>query len=383
MRDNFYPFAMERQMSLWDNQVSYNLSVSGVQPLSIRELSEYYPDFIDELISTGLGYPPTNGLIELRERIASLYQDCIRDNVVVTTGAAQANFTTVLTLLDPGDQLLVMLPNYMQIWGIGKNYDLDVRSFSLKERLGWGIDVEEFNQQVTGKTRIIAVCNPNNPTGYIMSLDEMDAIIRAADRVGAWILADEVYAGTEHNQKLVTPSFWGRYERVLAINSVSKAYALPGLRIGWVVAPDEVAQNIWARQDYITLSATMLANKIAAFALSPAVRPRLLARTLNYIHKGYAIFVKWCQDHHGLINLTPPRAAAIAFVRYNHAISSAKLVDHLIREQDTYVVPGELFGLDQYLRISFGMSENKLTEGLERIANTLRNLQQKNPSQLN
>jgi len=374
MRDNFFPFEMERQMSRWDNQVSYNLSVSGVPPLSIREIAENDPDFIDELLSTGLGYPQTNGLMELRDSVASLYQDCFRDNVIITTGAAQANFTSLLTLLDPEDELLVMLPNYLQIYGIGKNYGLDVKTFTLDPEHGWRLMIDNLNKQISAKTRLIALCNPNNPTGHIMTLEEMDMVVRAADQVGAWILADEVYAGTEHNQGQVTPSFWGRYDRVLAISSVSKAYALSGLRIGWVVAPVEVGQSIWARQDYITISASMLANKIATYALSPAVRPRLLARTRDFIRKGYDIFENWSVDHRELISLTPPQAAATAFVRYFKEIKSTELVDRLIREQSTYIVPGSHFGHDQYLRISFGMSENYLNEGLSRIADALRNL---------
>ena len=371
MREDFYTFQLERQMSVWEYTVTYNLSESGVHPMSVAELAKDAPNFIDELLATGLNYPQTNGSIELRDNIAALYPGSNRDNVVVTTGAAQANFTSLLTLLDPGDELLVMLPNYMQIWGVGKNYKLDVKTFSLDQELDWGLDIDAFNQQVSEKTRLIAVCNPNNPTGHIMSQAEMDAVIDAADGVGAWILADEVYAGAEHKGDEVTPSFWGKYERVLAIGSLSKAYALPGLRIGWVVAPSAVAENIWARQDYVTICTTMLSNKIAAYALSPPVRARLLARTRAHVRAGYRNFARWCEDHSDLISVTPPQAAAVAFVRYHREINSSELVDRLIHEQDTYVVPGDHFGLDHYLRISYGLSQDFVNEGLNRIAETL------------
>ena len=371
MREDFYTFQLERQMSVWEYTVTYNLSESGVHPMSVAELAKDAPNFIDELLATGLNYPQTNGSIELRDNIAALYPGSNRDNVVVTTGAAQANFTSLLTLLDPGDELLVMLPNYMQIWGVGKNYKLDVKTFSLDQELDWGLDIDAFNQQVSEKTRLIAVCNPNNPTGHIMSQAEMDAVIDAADGVGAWILADEVYAGAEHKGDEVTPSFWGKYERVLAIGSLSKAYALPGLRIGWVVAPSAVAESIWARQDYVTICTTMLSNKIAAYALSPPVRARLLARTRAHVRAGYRNFARWCEDHSDLISVTPPQAAAVAFVRYHREINSSELVDRLIHEQDTYVVPGDHFGLDHYLRISYGLSQDFVNEGLNRIAETL------------
>ena len=371
MKEEFIPFMLEREMSIWENQVEYNLSESGVHPMSTRELFDNDAELIEEFLSTGLNYPQTNGLIELREQIARLYPGATPEQVVVTTGAAQANFTSLLTVLDPGEEIVVMLPNYMQIWGAAKNYGLQVKAFSLKEELDWGVDIDQLNRMVSNKTRLIAICNPNNPTRHIMSMEERDAVIRAASRVGAWILTDEVYAGAEHYSDEFTPSMWGSYERVLAIGSLSKAYALPGLRIGWVVAPEELAGEIWARQDYITISATMLGNKLAIHALSPVVRTRLLDRTRKYVRKGYDNFARWCGQHNDLLSLVPPQAAAIAFVRYNSEVNSSDLVKRLIEEQSTLVVPGDHFGLDHHLRISYGLSQDYVNEGLERIYQTL------------
>lgn len=371
MKEDFYPFMLEREMSIWEYQVKYNLSESGVHPMTIEELAEGDPHFIESLLAAPLGYPQTNGSIELRDRIAALYHGATRDNVVVTTGAAQANFTSILTMMDPGDEIVVMLPNYMQIYGLARNYQLKVKTFSLKEELNWGVDIDELNKVVGNKTVLIAVCNPNNPTGHIMAAEEREAVIKAADRVGAWILADEVYAGAEHRTDEETPSFWGDYEKVLAIGSLSKAYALPGLRVGWVVAPEAAAGEIWARQDYVTICATMLANKLAAYALSTDIRNKLIVRTRAYLRKGYGNFERWCHQHEDLISLTPPDAAAIAFIRYHRDANSSEIVRRLIHEQDTYVVPGDHFGLDHHLRISYGLSEEYVNEGLRRVLNVV------------
>jgi aspartate/methionine/tyrosine aminotransferase len=335
--------------------------------MTVEELLGGDPQLIENFLATSLHYPQTNGSIELRDRIAELYPGATRDNIVVTTGAAQANFTSILTLMDPGDEIVVMLPNYMQIYGVAKNYRLKVQSFSLTEELGWGVDLDELKSVVSKKTVLIAVCNPNNPSGHIMTHDERRALVEAADKVGAWILADEVYAGAEHHTDDVTPSFWGEYDRVLAIGSLSKAYALPGLRVGWVVAPEKTASEIWARQDYITISATMLGNKLATYALSADVRAKLLDRTRKYLRGGYSNFERWCNEHAELISLTPPDAAAIAFVRYHRQANSSEIVKRLIHEEDTYVVPGDHFGLDHHLRISYGLSEEYVNEGLRRI----------------
>lgn len=373
MKENFYPFLLEREMSIWENRVQYNLSESGVHPMTTRELVNDDPKLIEDFLSIELNYPQTNGLPELREQIARLYPGATAEDVVVTTGAAQANFTTLLTLMDPGDEIVVMLPNYMQIWGAAKNFLLDVKTFSLKEEIGWGVDVDELKQTVSEKTRLIAICNPNNPTGHILSSEERQAIVDTAEKVGAWILSDEVYAGAEHYTDEFTPSFWGDYERVFAVGSLSKAYALPGLRIGWVVAPNNMAGEIWARQDYVTISATMLGNKLAAHALSPEVLPRILKRTREYVRKGYKNFEDWCVEHSHLLSLVPPQAAAIAFVRYNSKVNSSELVKRLIEEQSTLVVPGDHFGLDYHLRISYGLPNDYVNEGLDRIYQTLIN----------
>jgi len=366
MGREFFPFELERVMSIWENRVEYNISESGVHPMNIHELVED-GQLIEELLTTEIGYVQTNGTIELRERIAALYPGANPDNVLVTVGAAQANYTTILTVLEPGDEMVIMLPNYMQIWGVAKNFGLRPKSFSLKEELEWGIDLDELDRTVSNKTKLIAICNPNNPTGHIMSIDEMDAVVNAADRVGAWLLADEVYAGAERVTDEVTPTFWGRYDRVLAVNSLSKAYGLPGLRIGWVVAPTETAEEIWARQDYITICTTMLSNKLASYALSPEIRPGILDRTRKYIRKGYGNFERWCNEHEDLFSLVPPQAAAIAFIRYHRDINSSELVRRLINEQATFVVPGDHFGMDHYLRISFGLADDYVNEGLRRL----------------
>jgi aspartate/methionine/tyrosine aminotransferase len=371
VRENFVPFMLEREMSIWENQVEYNLSESGVHPMTFLELFAGDEQRIEEILGTELNYPQTNGTIELREAIARFYPGATADNVVVTSGAAQANFTTLLTMMDPGDELLVMKPNYMQIWGAAKNLGMNVKTFSLREEQDWSLDIDELNRSISEKTRLIAICNPNNPTGYILSDEERTAIIQAAGRVGAWILADEVYAGAEHNQQQATPSMWGDYERVFAIGSLSKAYALPGLRVGWVVAPGRMADEIWARQDYVTISATMLGNKLAAYTLSPDVYPRVIKRTREYVRKGYGNFSNWCQENSGLISHVPPQAAAIAFVHYNRDINSSELVKRLIAEQSTLVVPGDHFGLDHHLRISYGLDKDYVNAGLQRLLTTL------------
>ena len=363
----FQPFVMERMMSKFEKAVDYNLSESGVHPMTLKELLEDDPDGIANLLEIERDYAHANGIPELRAYIAALYPGAGPENVMVTVGAIEANYDILWSVLSAGDEIVVMLPNYMQIWGLARNMNLDLKTFSLDGKKGWAPDLDALRKAVTGKTKLIAICNPNNPTGYILTNAEMDAVVETARRVGAWILADEVYAGAERLTDEQTPSFYGKYEKVLAVGSLSKAYGLPGLRIGWAVGPAPVVDEIWARHEYLTLSATMLSNHLAAVALSPRVRPRLIRRARGFIRRGYPVLEKWIGEHPGILDTTPPQAAAIAFVRYHLNVSSTQFAERLREEKKVLIVPGEHFGLDRFVRISYGLPNDYLTAALARI----------------
>lgn len=373
----FQPFVMERMMSKFEKAVDYNLSESGVHPLTLTELFQDDPEGLSGLHSLEMDYAHANGIPELRQNIAALYPGAGPENVLVTVGAIEANYDILWGLLASGDQAAVMLPNYMQIWGLAKNLGLDLKTFSLNERSGWALDYKELEEAVTLKTKLIAVCNPNNPTGYILKNEEMEAIIEASRWSGAWILADEVYAGAERLSEAQTPSFYGMYDKVLAVGSLSKAYGLPGLRIGWAVGPADVIDELWARHEYLTLSATMLSNHLAAYALSPRVRPRIIQRTRRFIRRGYPVLEQWMKEQGDILSGTPPQAAAIAFVKYSLDINSTQFVERLRDEKKVLIVPGDHFGLDHFIRISYGQPHEYLTPALGRIGELLKELRAK------
>ena len=209
---------------------------------------------------TVLGYGQTNGSIELRQRIAALYPGQGIDNVLVTNGSSEANFVACHTLLEPGDEVVVMIPNYMQIWGIAEELGATPIAFHLREENDWAPDLDELREVVTDRTRMIAVCNPNNPTGYTLTPSEMQEIVAIAESVGAWIYADEVYRGAELDGIELT-SFVGMADRVMVSGGLSKAYALPGLRLGWLVGPAETVGTSWAYHDYTSITAGILSHE--------------------------------------------------------------------------------------------------------------------------
>ncbi len=367
----FANFDLEYTQSIWEQQVDINLTESGVHPMRLDELLDGDADKLAELMSSEINYPHVNGIPELRENIAALYDGASVENVLVTVGAAEANNIIMQTLMQPGDELACLSPTYKQVWGIALNHGHRARPFHLLSEERWALDVDELNRKVTDKTRVIAVVNPNNPTGHIMTEAEMDAVVAAADGVGAWILADEVYRGAERLREDETPSFYGRYDKVLAVGSMSKAYGLPGLRVGWVVGPPDTVDDIWRRHEYTTISASMLSNQLAAYALSPAVRPRLMQRARDYIRNGYPVLQEWMDRQEGLFSYTPPQASAVTFIRYHLNVNSTELMEKLCREASVFIGAGDSFGMEHHMRIAFGQEKAVLKDAFDRIEQTL------------
>lgn len=369
---NIEPFAMERFQSLWENVVDYNLSESGVHPLKLEELMEGR-DFTD-LLKIPIGYNQTNGTEALRSAIANLYPGAAIENVLVTTGSAEANFLTTWFLMEPGCELALMLPNYMQIWGLGNAFGADVKPFYLipkQER--WQIDWEELEKSVTPKTKLIAICNPNNPTGSQLKLEEIQKICAMASKVNAWILSDEVYQDAERASEQ-TPTFWGQYDKVIISNGLSKAYGLPGLRIGWAVAPPDLIEKLWSYHDYTTICPNPISDYLARIALEPSMRAKILERTRTIIRTNFEILNGWIKQHGNVIECIPPEAGAIAMVKYNMKIKSIDLVTRLRKEKSVLVVPGEHFFMENYLRIGFGCQSLNLKNALDRISDLISEL---------
>ena len=363
----FHPFQVEQFLSENEQGVTYNFSESGVHPMTLGGLLEMAGTNAGALSDLLLDYPEVRGNERLRSRIAALYPGASAENVLVTVGASEANHLIASTLLEPGDEVVALGPTYQQLPGNAQNAGITVRTVPLIEKNGWALDTDALAGAVGPKTRLIAVVNPNNPTGHILTEDEMTAIVAAAARSGAWIVADEVYAGTERGGAPVTPSFWGRHDRVIAVNGMSKAYGLPGLRLGWLVAPKGEIPALWRRHEYATISATMLGNTLAEMALDPTVRPKLTARARRLIDTGFDRLAKGLSHYQGVFSVVPPQASAMSFVRYNLPIGSRDLALRLRREKDVLVLPGDCFGLEDHFRFSSALPEDHLAQGLARL----------------
>lgn len=367
-------FAMERMQSTYENQVAFNLSESGVRPLTPRELIAD-PAGCDGLLDQPLVYTQSNGTIDLRRAIASIYPESGIDHIEVTNGGSEANFITLFNLIEPGDDIVMLVPNYMQTWGLARAFGGTVKEWRLVEDYAagrWRCDLDALNALVTSRTKLIVICNPNNPTGARLTAADLDAIARVADRHGAWILSDEVYRGAEIDG-VETPSMWGRSARAIITSGLSKAYGLPGLRIGWIVAPPQLIASLWSYHDYVTIAPGALSDRLARVALQPNRRTELFARTRGILRHNLPLIEAWLTDAGGFTWITP-QAGAIIYVRYQHPINSTQLATRLREEQSVLVVPGDHFGMDGYLRLGFGEPPDYNRAGLDRLKAVLSSL---------
>jgi aspartate/methionine/tyrosine aminotransferase len=362
-------FEMERMQSTWENLVDFDMSESGVRPLTLRELTAMGFD-LEAFLDQPLGYSQSNGTIELRERVAAIYPGASIDHVEVTNGTSEANYIVALSQVQPGDVVAMQVPNYMQLWGVARSLGADVQTFRLRTEAAWEPDWDEFDRAVTAKTRLLYLSNPNNPTGSVLSAAAMRRIVDRCQQTGTWLLSDEVYLGAEVGASR-TNSFWGMGDRVIVTSGLSKAYGIPGVRIGWIVGPADVVAACWSQHDYITIGPNKMSDRIARVAVETENRERCYARTGEILRHNLPIAREWARGFGDRLSWTEPAAGAIGLMQYASDTPSLAIAERVRLRQNTLIVPGTHVGIEGHIRIWLGGTETYLREGLRRIGTEL------------
>jgi hypothetical protein len=361
---------MERMQSTWENVVEMDLSESGIRPVTLRELGGMGLD-LDAILDTPLGYSQSNGTIALRQELARAYPGASVDRIEVTNGASEANYLLALALLRQGDEVAFEVPNYMQYGGVPQSLGARVNRFRLRIDQDWEPDWEEFERAVNPHTRLVYVSHPNNPSGAVLSPEAMRRIVRRCEEVGAYLLADEVYLGAEISRPR-TPSFWGMSDRVIVTSGLSKAYGIPGVRIGWIVGPAQVVAECWSQHDYITIGPNKISDAVARIAVRPENREKLYARTRAILQHNLPLMRQWAAGFGDFLTFREPQAGALCLMRYQSPTPSFELSERIRLNQSVLIVPGAHLGLEGYIRVWLGGKPEFLTEGLRRISIELR-----------
>ncbi len=360
------PFSLERWMTTWETEVQYDLAESGIQPISVNELGRLTgeQDRIASLLDEPLLYSEATGTIELRNLIAGLYSNTGPENVLVTTGAIEANFLLFNNLLVQGDEVVVVDPCYQQLASVPKALGCEVKHWTLRADNEFRYDLDELQQLVSPRTRMIVVNSPHNPTGSILSQDEMNRVYEIAESVGAWVMSDEAYRWlTLPGQPESAKPARELGESGLSVSTLSKPFGLPGLRLGWLVGPEDVVRQCWWFRDYVSLSPGYLNDRLAQIVLRN--RESLMDRTRQIASGNLELVEQWIREREGLIDWVRPRGGLLGLLSYRMDVPSSELADSLARDASVMLAPGSAFGNEHHLRIGFGANPEKFREGLE------------------
>ncbi|QTX32215.1 aminotransferase [Aminithiophilus ramosus] len=369
------PFGVEEWMNTYENDAVANIAETCVDSLTVEallDLSGRKEPLLEQIRSLRLSYGDIPGSDRLRDLVAGLYARQSRDNVLIMNGGAAANFLSLYTLVEAGDEVVSVWPTYQQLTSIPESFGATVKLLPLEPEGAFLPDVERLKALVSEKTRLICINNPNNPTGALMEGPLLEAVVDVARSVGAWIHCDEVYRGLVHEPGLDIPSVADLYEKGISTGSLSKTYSLAGLRLGWIVGPADFIARCFSRRDYTTISCGRIDDLLGSVALE--AREALLERNLSIVRRSAAVLREWV-DGEARLDWVPPKAGTTAFIRYDYDLPSETFCRRLFEGDGTFIVPGSAFDRDRWFRIGYAFDPVMLRQGLDRISAFLRRLE--------
>lgn len=361
-------FGVEIWMNKYETRCELNLAETCVESLTVAELLDMagIDDIAQEILPLKLTYGEIEGSVRLRSLVAGLYEKQQIENVVTTHGAIGANALVHQTLVEAGDRVISVLPTYQQHYSIPESIGADTQILKLTEETGFLPDLKELKKLATPGTKLIAINNPNNPTGSLMDRAYLEQIVEIARACGAWILCDEVYRGTDQEGDTgMTASIADLYEKGISTGSMSKTFSLAGLRLGWIVAPSELIHAVSVHRDYNTISVGMLDDHFAAIALES--KEKILERSHKITRANLAIVSDWV-DGEPLISWIKPKSGTTALLKYDLPMSSEEFCLRLLERTGVMLTPGSAMDMEGYLRIGYTNGEEILREGLNRIS---------------
>lgn len=375
----FDQFELERWMTHWELGVTWDICESGISPLSLSDLCALLDDRVAEALRheldvTPLGYSEARGTETLRGVLAASYRGVNADEVLVTTGAIEANFLAMNTILEAGDHVIAVSPAYQQLHSVPRAIGAELTLWPVVAASGgYRYNLDHLESLLRPDTKMIVINSPHNPTGAILSEPELARVLELASERGAWILSDEAYRWLEipGGDILAAPAR-NQYERAISVGTMSKPFGLPGLRIGWMATTEDVARQAWGMRDYLTLSPAKTSDIIARVAI--AYRERIFIRNRNIMAANLRTARSWFAENDDLVSWVEPRAALLAMMSYSLPIDSVTLANRLAAEAKVMLAPGSAFGMEGHLRLGIGQQPEIFAEGLAQTSKFLRSL---------
>jgi aspartate/methionine/tyrosine aminotransferase len=354
------PFHTERFFARHEFTAPYLLCASDCESLTVDELLQLAGAYWASLGELRLGYTETQGAPVLRERIAELYSEVDADQIIGLGAPEEGIFITMHALLEPNDEVVVLSPYYDSLLNVAEYLGCRVARWFLSEAdgtahggAGWRLNLTALERLVTLRTKLVIVNFPHNPTGYLPSLEEWQALIRIVERAGAWLFSDEMYRGLEYDPSARLPSGCDLYKRAITLCGLSKTYGLPGLRTGWLALQvRSLRDRILSWKDYTTICASAPSEALAQIALQ--VGDLLAERNRRIILENLALAESFFARWRSVFRWNRPQAGSVALVGLR-AGSAQRFCDRLVAEQGVLLLPSTGLGFgDSHLRFGFG-----------------------------
>ncbi|MGI0526006.1 aminotransferase class I/II-fold pyridoxal phosphate-dependent enzyme [Rhizobium giardinii] len=371
MRD----FALETYMSKWEFVAKYNMTASDAESMRLPELlamasDEDRADF-DNL---SLGYTETFGAPALRQEIAGTYDTVEPENLICFAGAEEAIYVAMKVLLTANDHAIVITPNYQAAETIPLSI-CAVTGVALDIDNDWELDIGLVEKALRPNTKLISINFPNNPTGKILPRAAFDALIGLCRKHGIWLFSDEVYRLIEKDETFRLPQAADVYERGISLNVMSKAYGLPGLRIGWLASKDrDFLVRCERYKHFLSICNSAPSEILARIALKS--RDRILARTRGIVRNNLGVLNDFFAEFPHLFDWREPDGGCVAFIRYRGADGVEEFTRRVVEEAGVFFLPSSVYRSDltpvpeNCLRIGFGRQH--VPEGLTALRNWLR-----------
>ncbi len=350
------PFALERYFARHEFSARHLLGSSDPEAMSVAELLALEPEREADLKALWLGYTESQGDPGLRRDIAAQYRTLSPEQVLTFTGAEEPIFAFMHAVLEPGDHLIVHTPAYQSHHAVAASRGIALSFWWGRPEQGWAPDLDELATLVRPETKAILVCTPHNPTGYLFDPTTWQALADFARERGLWILADEVYRGTEHDSAMRLPAMADLYEKALSLNCLSKSYGLAGLRLGWIATRDsEALTRLATFKDYLTICNSAPSEVLGGIAVRHG--ERLWARTRTRLQRNLDYLEGFFQRHPERFGWIRPRAGTTTFPAFLGG-SALDFCDRLVAETGIMLVPGTFFDLEgEFLRFGYGRAD--------------------------
>ncbi len=366
---NLPPFRLERYFARWEFDAPYLLCASDLDGYRLDELLALADDETRALWQDlTLGYTEAGGHPLLRAEIAGLYEGVRPDEVLIFSGAEEAIFAFANTAVGPGDHAIVTWPAYQSLYEVARGAGAEVTFLPLRHEDGWRLDVDALRAAVRPNTRAIVINSPHNPTGAHLDRATFDAVVAVAREAGATLFSDEVYRFLEYDPTDLLPAAVEADPCAISLGVMSKAFALAGLRIGWIATHDAALRaRLSALKDYTTICASAPSEILALIALR--ARRAVLARSHAIIGENLQDVDRFLARWSHRMDWVRPHAGCIGFPRLLDDEAVEQFTDRLVRQEGVLLMPGSAFNLGpgdaNHFRLGFG--RRSCPEALERL----------------